>query len=248
MKKVLFSLAALFLMGCASTIDRAVVNAISAPKAELKAGSISMQMPNDPHMLMTRHQPAQPGDQARADSLAAAVERGVERFKDLKVAQAEGYQFFPPNPPQHLQIVHLVHRKYSEDEVDGFNANKPGSLLYERSGDGWRLVGAMITAPVDATPQQLDDRAPLSVTQWHLHQDICVPKPIWDEQAWARTGTDGKPLFGPEGAIASKAECKEANGRFMPVVFGWMTHAYVFAPNPSDLWNQHYGHGNGHGH
>ena len=35
-------------------------------------------------------------------------------------------------------------------------------------------------------------------------------------------------MFGPEGPIASKAECDSANGDFHPNVFGWMLHANVY--------------------
>lgn len=107
----------------------------------------------------------------------------------------------------------------------------------------------MYTAPVGASLEELDRRVPLSATQWHLHQNVCVPRPIWDEQQWARTSGD-RPLFGPGGAARTEAACDRARGRFLPTVFGWMAHINVFADDPADVWNAHYGHGEhagGHG-
>ncbi|QLE00219.1 hypothetical protein HX109_01060 [Galbibacter sp. BG1] len=233
-------------LSCASTVDNIVTNAISAPLSDIRVYDILMPMPNDPHMAMTKKLPEQDGDQRRADSLVEVIEKNIIRFKDIDVAKEEGYEFFPPEPPADMNIVHLVHRKYSEKEMKkGFNSEKPGSILYERDGNGWKLIGAMITAPVDASKEELNDLAPLSVTQWHLHQKVCVPKPIWDKEEWQKTFPDGTPVYGPTSSIASKSDCEKFDGTFLPVVFGWMTHAYVYLDNPNDVWNQMYGHDHG---
>ncbi|MCM5663684.1 hypothetical protein [Galbibacter mesophilus] len=254
MKKQTYNLtfaliAILFLVGCASTVNNVVVNAISSPLSDIKVHDIMMPMGNDPHMAMTKKLPEKSGDQRRADSLVRVIEKNIIRFKDIEVAKEEGYEFFPPEPPADMNIVHLVHRKYSDKEIKkGFDSNKPGSILYERDGNGWKLIGAMITAPVDASREELDARAPLSIAQWHLHQKVCVPKPIWDEEEWKKTFPDGSPVYGPTSSIASRSECEKFDGTFLPVVFGWMTHAYVYLDNSEDVWNQMYGHDHGGGH
>ncbi len=161
------------------------------------------------------------------------------------MAKQDGYAFFPAVPPPHLHIVHLVNRRFSKSDGKRFNPDEPGSLLYERAGEGWKLIGAMITAPVEATVEELDARVPLSVAQYHLHQNICVPKPIWDGDAWARLDDHGMPVFGPESPIATKAACDAVDGRLLETVFGWMAHAYVFTGDPADTWNAMYGHGAG---
>jgi hypothetical protein len=116
------------------------------------------------------------------------------------------------------------------------------------AGDSLRLVGAMYTAPVDASLETLHARVPLSMTQWHLHRNVCVPRPVWDKTAWARRDSSGRALFGPGGAIVSEGACDAARGRFLPTVFGWMAHIHVFADDPADVWNAMYGHEHGDAH
>ncbi len=91
-------------------------------------------------------------------------------------------------------------------------------------------------------------RVPLSMTRWHLHTDICLPRPMWDRQEWGRVDTDGRPLFGPESAVAEAEQCQALGGRFAPAVFGWMAHAYVYAEDPDAIWKPLSGHGSGHAH
>lgn len=241
-KNILIAISFISLLSCASTIDKVVVNAISAPDSDIKVNHLLMQMPNDPHMAMTAIMPPKDGDQERADSLARVIKKNITKYKDIEVAKSDGYEFFPPEPPADMNIVHLVNRKFSAKENKKFNSEKPGSILYERDGNGWKLIGAMITAPVDASEKEMNERAPLSVTQWHLHKNVCVPKPIWDGEQWKKTFPDGSPVYGPTSKVTTASECSEYQGRFLPVVFGWMTHAYVFVDNPDDVWNQMYGH------
>ena len=232
------------LPGCATIVDDAVTGAISAPAEDVRARSVAEPMPGDRQTLMTRPARPEPGDRARAERLLAETREAILPFRDVAAAEAAGYRMFPPEQP--VPVVHYVHRERSEDEQDGIDPSRPGALLYERTeGGGLRLLGAMFTAPVSASPEELDDRVPLSVTQWHLHQNVCVPRPIWDEGAWARTARDGSPLFGPGGAVQTEAACDDAGGRFLATVFGWMAHLNVFADDPADVWNAHYGHGEG---
>ena len=233
--------------GCVSLVDNVVADAISAPASEVRARSVAEPMPGDPQTLMTRLRPARAGDRARAERLARAVERGIARYRDVEDAVADGYRPFPPEPDPSMQVVHYVHTDRSRAEGErGFDPEAPGSLLYERDGrGGWRLLGAMVTAPVDATPDELDAAVPLSVTQWHLHQNVCVPRPLWDEAAWARRTPDGRPVFGPGGPTHTEAACEREGGRFLPTVFGWMAHVHPFARDPADVWNAHYGHAAG---
>ncbi len=81
-----------------------------------------------------------------------------------------------------------------------------------------------------------------------MGENVCVPRPVWDGEAWARKAPDGRPLFGPGSPVATPEACREIRGRFLPTVFGWMAHVYVFAENPADLWNAMYGHGPHGGH
>jgi hypothetical protein len=66
----------------------------------------------------------------------------------------------------------------------------------------------------------------LSVTQWHLHTNLCTPRK-GQEQRYSEV-QNGKPMFGLAGTITTKETCDAENGRFYPVIFGWMVHANVF--------------------
>ena len=229
------------LSGCATIVDNVVADAISAPAADARAlrGAYAM----GPHASMTRLTPPEPGDRARAERLLAETRQSIARYRDVEDAVADGYEPFPAAPPPDLQVIHYVHRGRSADEQEAIDPDAPGSLLYERDGrGGLRLLGAMYTAPVGASLAELDARVPLSVTQWHLHQNVCVPRPIWDEEAWGRRLPSGEAAFGPESPTATEPACDRLGGRFLPTVFGWMAHLNVYAEDPDDVWNAMYGH------
>lgn len=229
---------------CARAVDHVIASAVSEPADAVRAARVAEPMAHDAQTLMTRRQPARPGDAERAARLARETRLAIARFRDTSAALAAGYRSFPAHPPPTMRIVHYVHNRRAAKEKRRLDTSAPGNLLYERGADGTlRLVGAMFTAPVDATPEELDRRVPLSVTQWHLHQNVCVPKPVWSREAWARTAPSGRPLFGPGSAITTREGCAEAGGRFLPTVFGWMVHVHPFAPDSADLWNAMYGHG-----
>lgn len=234
---------------CGRAIDSAVAGIVSEPETEVKAGHGAAPMASDPTMLMTHLRSRRPGDSVRAESLANVMRRELRKYRDHNVAIAAGYRAFPPNPGPEIRIVHYTNNRYARRERTRVDPARPGSLLYERMSDGsLRLVGAMLTAPVDASLEELDARVPLSMTQWHLHQNICVPKPVWDKEQWQRRGSQNRPLFGPGGTQNTRESCEAVGGRFLPTVFGWMAHIHVFAENPADTWNAMYGHGRAHGH
>ena len=251
MRHALLAVLALAAGGCAAVLDAAVAGSISADASEVRARHGAAPMPGDPQVLMTRPVRARRGDRARADRILETARRALRPYHDVADARAAGYRPFPPDPGPELQVLHMVNPRI--DEERGVDYERPGSILYERDGAGWRLLGAMYTAPVSVSLDELDRRVPLSVTQWHLHQNVCVPRPLWDEDAWARRTPSGQPVFGPGGAAATEAACDRADGRFLPTVFGWMAHVNVFADDPADIWNAHYGHDDGghggeHGH
>ncbi|MGB3294333.1 MAG: hypothetical protein WBB01_15205 [Phormidesmis sp.] len=203
------------------------------------SGADGTMMPageNDPHMRMTALRSPTAEDQAKADEIAQALKDAITPYADISLAEADGYRPFPPDPSD-LRIVHYVNIGRSWQESRRLDPQKPGSLLYERQPDGsLSLIGAMFTAPDDASEAELNQRVPLSMAQWHLHTNICVPRPIWDAEQWT-IERDGRPQFGPESAIATAADCDAVGGDFWPTAFGWMVHAYVFADDPADIWN-----------
>ena len=181
----------------------------------------------DAHMKMTERRPMRAGDRERADALVAELRRVLEPYKDYRRAIADGYNPFLPNLD--LPMYHFTNWRYGFKAAFTFDSAKPTSLLYKKTAVGYELVGAMYTAPRRADEAALDERVPLSVAQWHQHVNICLPPRGKRKTAdWKR--------FGFAGSIASEPECKEAGGRFHPVIFGWMVHVHPYENAPEKIW------------
>ena len=197
------------------------------------------EMATNPHMRMTASRPATAADSARARALADTLRRALAKYKDVRVAEADGYkQFAPQVKNQH--VYHFTRNRAAIKAAFTFDASDPTSLLYTRAPDGtFTLVGAMYTAPRRASEDDLNARVPLSIAHWHEHVDICIPK-RGDTARWKET-RDGKMLFGPAGLIATKDECSANDGRWFDHLFGWMVHANVFAGEDlATVWGDHH--------
>jgi len=187
-----------------------------------------MDMSANPHMFMTELAPKQPGDDRRAQEIVEILSKSIAKYKDYKLALADGYQIFLPNVPQ--PIYHFTNYRNAVAAAFIFNPAHPTSLLYKKSGAGYELIGAMFTAPKTATHQQLDDRVPLSVARWHEHVNFCLPP-----RGTPPSQIDWK-KFGLAGSISTEDACAAANGRFIKQIFGWMVHVYPFEQDPEKLW------------
>ena len=183
-----------------------------------------------PHMKMTALRDLRPGDQQRADEVVQAARKAAEKYTDYKVALADGFQIFLPNVPQ--KQYHFTNYAYAFEARRHFNADHPTSLLYEKQGDGYKLVGVMYTAPKFASEDELDSRIPLSIAQWHAHVNLCLPPPDKKDDL---IGAHAQ--FGLTGSIATQEACEAAGGRFIPQVFGWMVHVYPFETKNEDIWS-----------
>jgi hypothetical protein len=183
------------------------------------------------HMHMTALRPAKPGDQERADAIAASARAAMEPYKDYRKALADGYKIFLPKVPQ--PQYHFTRYDYALAARSTFDPARPTSLLYTKSADGgYELVGAMYTHKVDATEDELDRRIPLSVARWHQHTNFCKA-PAGQKAAYF--GPDAK--FGLRGSITTKAACEAAGGEFHPHIFGWMVHVYPYETDPKNVWS-----------
>jgi hypothetical protein len=129
-------------------------------------------------------------------------------------------------------MYHFTNYSYAFGAAFGFDATKPTSLLYEKAGDGYKLIGAMYTAPVRFSEDQLNQRVPLSVAQWHQHVNMCKPP-----QGQEREMLGKNPKFGLHGSISTQQECEAAGGTFLPHVFGWMVHVYPWEKTPDEIWS-----------
>ena len=208
-----------------------------ATEATMSAEMSEMAM--NPHMRMTASRVATAADSARARALADTLRRALAKYKDVRVAEADGYkQFAPQVKNQH--VYHFTRNRAAIKAAFTFDASEPTSLLYTRDASGsFTLVGAMYTAPRRASEDDLNARVPLSIAHWHEHVNICIPK-RGDADRWKET-RDGKMLFGPAGAIATKEECAEHDGRWFDHLFGWMVHANVFAGEDlGTVWGDHH--------
>lgn len=192
-----------------------------------------------PHMKVTALRPVKAGDQDKADQVAEAARKVAEKYEDYKVALADGFKIFLPNVPQ--KQYHFTNYENAFEAAFTFDASKPTSLLYEKHGDGYKLIGVMYTAKKDATEDELNSRIPLSIAQWHAHVNLCLPPPDKRNEALRP-----HPKFGLMGSISTREECEAAGGRFMPQVFGWMVHVYPFEKTQAEIWSvekQMHGHG-----
>ena len=191
-------------------------------------------MPADPHMTLTPPRPGSGADSARAAALVAAMRAALGKYRDVRVAQADGFRQLLPGVQQ--QVYHFTNRRWALEEMLRFDAAKPTSLLYRKEPDGtFVLVGAMYAAPGRASLDQLDARVPLSVARWHEHVNWCVP-PLGGRERWRET-REGRPIFGPKSSIATAQACTAVGGRFVPRIFGWMVHVMAFAgDDPSVIW------------
>src|SRR5262245_12607803 len=182
------------------------------------------------HMYMSALRDPQPGDAEKAQKVVDEARAALEHYRDSDNALADGYKIFLPNIPQ--PMYHFTKWQYAVGEAFRFDASKPTSLLYEKQGGKYKLIGAMYTAPVRFTEDQLNDRIPLSVAQWHQHVNFCRPPAGHEREMLAKN-----PKFGLQGTISTQAECDAAGGTFMPHVFGWMVHLYPWEKTPDDVWS-----------
>ena len=182
------------------------------------------------HMHMSELRKVQPGDAAKAQQVVEQARPALEKYRDYKVALNEGYKIFLPNVPQ--KMYHFTNYQYAIGEAFRFDATKPTSLLYEKQGDDYKLIGAMYTAPVRFSEEQLNERIPLSMVQWHQHVNMCKPPRGREIEVLGK-----KPRFGLNGSISTQEECEAAGGTFMPHVFGWMVHMYPWEKTPDDIWS-----------
>ncbi|HLV88491.1 MAG TPA: hypothetical protein VKV39_16015 [Candidatus Sulfotelmatobacter sp.] len=199
--------------------------------------SMEGHMDMGPHMKMTALRTAKPGDAERAAKVVEEARKATEKYQDYHAALADGFKIFLPNVPQ--PMYHFSNYKYGAEAKSHFNPDHPTSLLYEKHGDDYKLVGVMYTAPRSFSEDDLDQRIPLSVARWHEHVNFCLP-PFGH---WREELSRPDPKFGMKGSIATQDACDEAGGKFLPVVLNWMVHIYPFEKDPANIWSVDRRHG-----
>jgi hypothetical protein len=183
-----------------------------------------------PHMKMTALRTLQPGDEEKAAQVVEAARQLMEKYKDYRAALNDGFKIFLPNLPQ--KQYHFTNYRYAFEATFRFNPQHPTSLLYERHGDDYKLIGIMYTAPKRFTEDELNERIPLSIAQWHEHVNFCAPP------AGRKSEMLGpKAKFGLAGSITSEDECAANGGTFHPVIFNWMVHVYPLEKDVAQIWS-----------
>lgn len=183
-----------------------------------------------PHMKMTELRAAKAGDAERAQKIVSEAQQSLEKYKDYKAALADGYHIMRPNVP--TKMKHFTNYGYAMEARRGFNPDHPTSLLYEKHGNDYKLIGAMYTAPRRFGEDQLNERVPLSVAQWHEHVNICMPANSAQREMLKKNAQ-----FGLNGSIATESACNAAGGRWVPVMFGWMVHFYPWEKTTDEIWS-----------
>jgi len=191
------------------------------------AAMSSREMNMGAHMFMTDLRPEQVGDKQRAQGIVDALRPAIAKYKDYHAALADGYRIFGPNVPQ--EQYHFTNYRNALVAQFKFDPERPTSLLYKKTPDGYELVGAMFTMRKRASEDELNERVPLSVARWHKHVNICLPPkgmPL-RQVDWKQFGV---------GSIATEDACTQAGGRWLPQIFGWMVHVYPFETDPDKVW------------
>src|SRR5919202_2093947 len=116
--------------------------------------SMSGRLIEAAHLEMTPARRATAADSARAAHVLAELRRGLTRYEDYRNALDDGYKPFFPNVPQ--PVYHFTSYGRAVREAFTFDPSKPSSLLYEKmpGGGGYRLVGAMYSAPARMSLEQ----------------------------------------------------------------------------------------------
>ena len=201
----------------------------------------SHHLESSSHMKMTPVRAVRAGDQQRADQILASAREAAEKYRDYKVALADGFQIFLPDVPQ--KMYHFTNYRYGFEATFALNPEHPTSLLYEKQGDSYKLIGVMYTAPKNSTQEELDSRIPLSIAQWHAHVNFCAPPREHRSELFQPNSR-----FGLQGSITTQDACEQAGGKFSPQVFGWMVHVYPFEKETAQIWSVERQMAHDHGH
>ena len=183
-----------------------------------------------PHLRVSVARAPTAADSARGDSLVRIARQAVSRYQSPEAAEQDGYRMRSKKMKQ-ARVLHYTNAANGFRARTEWNPALPTSLLYQRAAGGEvRLIGVMYTMPASATLDELDARVPLSLVQWHLHTNICMPRGADARQSADLVGRNAK--FGPRGSITTEQACLEAGGRFRAQSFGWMVHVNVMTDDP----------------
>jgi hypothetical protein len=151
-------------------------------------------------------------------SLLEEARRATEKFRDVRVAVAEGYEAIGPDVPG--MGIHYIQRKGGRDS---FDLEHPPILLYEKDASvpgGYALVGVsyLFRAPAAEDDQPRNPPFAKSLAKWHRHENICV---LPDNST-------------PSGL--SEEQCRAKGGHFTAET-QWMVHAWIWKDSPAGVFS-----------
>jgi len=183
---------------------------------------MDMAMDHDSHLIP-------PVTLAELESTASQLEsakRATEKYKDLHVAEADGYRAIGPAIPG--MGVHYVRVAGDQRFRAGFRSSEldvehPAILLYEKdpsSPAGYSLIGVsyLINAEADADGQPKNPPFPKSLAHWHRHSNICL-----------------FPDRSVKGSLTAD-QCNSEGGRFIALT-QWMIHAWIWKDSPTGVFS-----------
>lgn len=222
--------------GCAASLAGRRLAPANVPPQSMQADGPTSQAQAahehaDAHVRTTAPRRPAPGDQRRADEIVRAARGAVGKYEDHRAALRDGYEILAPDVPQGM--YHFNHFGNAAEAERRFDPARPTSLLYEKAGGGYRLIGVMYTAPAGMSEDELNSRVPLGVARWHQHVNVCLPPGA----GWQDGIFSGDARFGLSGSIETAEACRRAGGRFLPRLFGWMVHLYPFEKDAADVWS-----------
>ena len=177
------------------------------------------------HMRMAPTHKATKADSLRANAIATQARAALTKYSDVALAEQDGYMRFLPWLEKQ-DIYHYNNIQNVMATLNTFDATKPVSLLYRKNAAGkFILVGAMYSALPGAPMDELDARVPVSIAHWHEHVNFCGPRP---DSARALAAKPDSATLAKWLHITSQEGCSAVGGIFLPRLFGWMAHAYLF--------------------
>jgi hypothetical protein len=145
---------------------------------------------------------------AFADQFLADARAGTEKYKDVAVAEADGYLRITPDLP-------LIGAHFYKSGRSGLVPGLPSILLYESDGNGgWELTGLAYT--LAKTPG--DDTPPVTklggLAHWHYHTNLC---------------------FTAGGNVTIAVSAAQCHGVFQAET-DWLLHVWVWKDSPEGVF------------
>jgi len=160
--------------------------------------------------------PVSYSDLAKTAAMLEKARGATEKYQDVRVAEADGYQAIGPDVPG--MGIHYIGSKSGAS----FNLEQPPILLYEKNpsvAGGYQLVGVsyLFSAAEGSDGQPQNPPFPKSLAQWHRHENLCV---LADRSVRAHL---------------NESECAAQGGHFT-AESQWMVHAWIWKDSPTGVF------------